>query len=201
MSDPIRIRRRGFVAGFAALSISAGVLPRAALAFSEAQAETLIDKVVRDINAIISSGKSEVAMINDFEKIFVRYGDSRRIALLVLGVDGRSASSAQKSAFAKAFQHYISIKYGRRFREFIGGRIEVKSTKKVKNFYEVHSMVYLKGEAPFEVVFIVADANGRFIDMLIEGISLVKSEREEIGHMLDARKRDLNRLIADLNAY
>ena len=35
-------------------------------------------------------------------------------------------------------------------------------------------------------------------DIIIEGISMLKLEREEIGNVLDKRGGDLNRLIADL---
>ena len=112
--------------------------------------------------------------------------------------DGRAASASQKRAFTQAFQGYVGRKYGKRFREFIGGRIEVQDAKQVKSFYEVRTITTITGHAPFEVVFVVSDHNGRFIDMKIEGISLVKSERSEIGAMLDRRRGDLNKLIADL---
>lgn len=193
------LTRRGALAGlggFATLVALSGP----ALALSAAQAEALIDKVVADINRIIASGKSEAAMIRDFEKVFANYADVGRIALLVLGPDGRAASAAQKRAFTQAFQGYVGRKYGKRFREFIGGRIEVQGARAVKSFYEVQTMTTISGHAPFEVVFIVSDQNGRFIDMKIEGISLVKSERSEIGAMLDRRRGDLDKLIADLKS-
>jgi len=189
--------RRAVLAGLAGGAV-AMTLPGRALAYSVDLARSLIDKVVRDINKIIASGKSEALMIRDFENIFVNYADVGRIALLVLGPDGRSASASQKRAFTKAFQGYIGRKYGRRFREFIGGRIEVQDAKAVKSFYEVRTTTHLAGQAPFEVVFVVADQNGRFIDMKIEGISLVKSERSEVGAMLDKRRGDLDELIAYL---
>jgi phospholipid transport system substrate-binding protein len=193
MSDTMR--RRSFLTMILA---SATLTGHAAFAFSTAQAESLIDKAVADINSIINSGKAENAMLKDFERIFSKYADGNRIGQLVLGADGRSASAGQKSAFSKAFQSYISRKYGRRFREFIGGSVEVKSAKAVKSFYEVKTNATLKGSAPFEVVFVVADDSGRFIDMKIEGISLVKAERAEIGAMLDKRKGNLDLLVADL---
>lgn len=194
------VTRRATLAGLVG-SAAMAALPGQVLAFSTAQAEALIGKVVADINTIIASGKSEAAMIRDFEQIFVNYADVGRIALLVLGPDGRAASAAQKRSFTQAFQGYVGRKYGKRFREFIGGRVEVKDAKPVKSFYEVRTMTTLKGHAPFEVIFVVADQNGRFIDMKIEGISLVKSEREEIGAMLDRRRGDLDKLIADLKNF
>lgn len=190
------ISRRSLLAALPlTLAIACG---RPALAFGVADARALIDTVVGEITRIINSGKSEKAMLADFEVLFGKYGDRDTIAQLVLGPDGRSASSSQKRAFAVAFQGYLSRKYGRRFREFIGGRIEVRDARSVKSFYEVTAEVYLKGEAPFLVEFVVAAQTQRFIDLRIEGISVVKAERTEIGALLDERHGDLDRLIRDL---
>ncbi len=135
----ITMTRRATLAGIAGLGAVA-LLPGRALAVTAAQAEALIDKVVRDINKIIASGKSERAMIRDFEKVFVNYADVGRIAMMVLGPDGRAASASQKRAFTKAFQGYVGRKYGKRFREFIGGRVEVQKSRAVKSFFEVTTM-------------------------------------------------------------
>jgi len=129
------------------------ILPQSALAFSSAQAEALIDKAVADINAIINSGKSESAMYVDFEKVLVRYADMPNIARSVLGPPARSASAAQLRSFTKAFQTYVARKYGSRFREFIGGRVEVNSTQKINSIYDVRCTAVLKGEPPFAISF------------------------------------------------
>ncbi len=196
MMKPLnKLTRRGFLAGVSALAFAA---PHMAYAFSTGQARALIDRAVGEINTIINSGGSEAKMLRSFEGVFARYADGARIGALVLGADGRSASNAQKAAFARAFQTYMSRKYGRRFREFIGGRIEVQSAKAVKSFYEVSTLATLQGTQPYVVDFIVADDSGRFIDMKIEGISLIKTERAEVGAMLDKRKGNLDQLIADI---
>ncbi|WP_417239985.1 MlaC/ttg2D family ABC transporter substrate-binding protein [Celeribacter halophilus] len=175
------------------------ILPQSALAFSSAQAEALIDKAVADINAIINSGKSESAMYVDFEKVLVRYADMPNIARSVLGPPARSASSAQLRTFTKAFQTYVARKYGSRFREFIGGRVEVNSTQKINSIYDVRCTAVLKGEPPFAISFIVHDKAGKFIDLQIEGISLLKSERSEIGAMLDKAGGNIDKLAAALS--
>ena len=191
------LNRRGFIAtGLAGLASTA--LP--AFAQTEASAKALVVKVVEDINRVIASGKSESAMIRDFEKIFVQYADVPIMARYVLGADGRSASPSQLKQFTKAFQGYISNKYGRRFREFIGGEVTVRNARKIKAGYEVRTSVKLKGSSPFEVTFLVSDKSGkdRFFNMFIEGVNMLLTERTEIGAMLDARGGDLNRLIKDM---
>ncbi|MBU2983016.1 ABC transporter substrate-binding protein [Lentibacter algarum] len=191
--------RRSVVAT-ASAALAAMIAPKAALALNENEAKALVDKLVGEINKVIASGKSETAMYGDFERIFERYSDTSYIAAYTLGNDGRKASSSQKRSYSKAFQVYVARKYGRRFREFIGGRLEVTGVRKVKKWYEVDATAYLKGQSPFKVTFLVSDRSGRnkFFNLYVEGINMLLTERTEIGAMLDKRRGDFDKLVADL---
>ena len=191
---------RRTVLGMTAAVIGLAALPRSAFALSTGEAKALVDRVVADINRIINSGKSKEAMFRDFEGIFERYGDVPTISRSALGPAARTASSGQLSAFADAFGGYLARKYGARFREFIGGTIQVRDARAVKSFFEVRSTVSLRGQSPFSVSFMVSDRSGRdkFFDIVIEGISLLKTERVEIGSMLDRRRGNIDALIQDL---
>jgi phospholipid transport system substrate-binding protein len=190
------MHRRELLLGLGAAS----VLPRTALALTEERATRLINAVIADINAVIASGKSLDGMIRDFERIFARYSDTSYVSAYAMGVDARRATAAQKRAFSDAFQSYIARKYGKRFREFIGGRLEVQGVRRVKNWYEVETVAYLQGQAPFEVNFQVADRTGRelFFNIYMEGINLLLTERAEVGALLDRNGGDIDRMIAAL---
>ena len=115
------------------------------------------------------------------------------MARYALGVDGpvRPARPSSRQ-FTKAFQSYISRKYGRRFREFIGGEVNVRNARKIKAGYEVRTISQTAvALSPFDVTFLVSNKSGRdkFFNMFIEGVNLLLTERTEIGAMLDARKR------------
>lgn len=198
-NDRLIITRRGFgiglVGGAAALALP---LPAAALTVD--QAKSLVGKAVAEVNSTINSGKSETAMFSDFERIFARYADVPVIARSALGPAARTASAAQMTAFTKAYQSYIARKYGRRFREFIGGQIEVTDARAIKSYYEVISVARLRGESPFDLRWHVSDKSGKnlFFNLIIEGVNMLASERTEIGAMLDKRRGDVDALIADL---
>ena len=191
---------RRAILSFGAGALAVTALPRAALALTEDKAKFLVTKLVDDINGIIASGKSESAMFKDFERIFSTYADVPVIARYALGVEARRASAGQMAAFTAAFQRYISVKYGKRFREFIGGQIEVREARKIKDNYEVKTIAKLRGQSPFVVTFHVSDRSGKdlFFNMFIEGINMLLTERTEIGAMLDRRKGNLDALISDL---
>lgn len=191
------LSRRLFLAGTA----SAALLTAApAFALNTDQARALIDRLVTEINRVINSGRSERQMFGDFERIFAKYADVPTIARYTLGPAARSASSGQLRRYTAAFRGYIARKYGRRFREFIGGKVVVERAKPYKSNFAVDTVAILRGEPPFNVTFYVSDRSGKdlFYDMHVEGISLLRAEREEIGAMLDRRRGNIDAFIGDL---
>lgn len=199
MQNKSMLTRRRFAAGFAIGSVALA-LPMPSAAFTASDAQNLIDKVVADVNSVINSGKAVGGMVADFERVFARYADVPVIARSVLGVAARTASGAQLSAFTRAFQSYISAKYGRRFREFEGGTITVVEANPLKSYFEVKTMVALPGRSPFDVRWHVSDKSGKnlFFNIIIEGINLLASERTEIGAMLDRQGGNIDALIAEM---
>lgn len=185
---------------FAILGLSAAFVaatPIKLMAMTVDQADALVGKLIGEINGVINSGKPESAMYSSFEDIFARYADVNYIAQSALGPAGRSASAAQKAAFTKAYTRYLSVKYGKRFREFIGGKIEVKDAHPLKSFFEVVSTAKLQGQAPFEVRWHVFEKSGksRFFNIIIEGVNMLATERSEVGSLLDKNKGDIDKLI------
>jgi phospholipid transport system substrate-binding protein len=198
-NDAFPLSRRTFVAG-SLLAGAALSVPRLAYALDVDSARALIDKAIGAVNDTINSGKSETAMYGDFEGIFAKYADVPAIARSALGVASRSASDAQMKAFTKSYQGYVSRKYGRRFREFIGGRIEVVDARPIKSYFEVVSVAHLQGESPFDLRWHVSDKSGKnlFFNIIIEGVNMLASERTEIGSLLDRQGGNLDALIEEL---
>lgn len=186
-------------AGVAALCLS---LSDPVAAQSPETAAALVNRVVADVQSVINSGRPENTMLREFERIFRDYADVPTISATVLGPQARTTSSSEMGAFSRAFQGYMARKYGRRFREFIGGEIRVSGTRQTERFVEVRSQVRIPGSSPFVIDWRVWDRSGRplFIDIIIEGVSLVRTESTEIRSMLDARGGSVSRLASDLQS-
>ena len=118
-------------------------------------------RFVADINGVIASGKSEAADDRAISRrIFDSYADVPTIARSALGPDARSASASELAAFTDAFRGYIARKYGKRFREFIGGRHPRCTKAAAVNWYvrgAHHLALYLGGAEPLQVDFLVSD--------------------------------------------
>lgn len=192
--------RRMVIAGAAALV----ALPKSALALTGDQSASFVQSIIDDVQGIINSGQSEARVLPQFEALFGRYADIPTIARSVLGPAYRAASGGQQRQFNNAFQHYMSYKYGRQFHDYRGSTITIVRVREAgRAQFLVESQVRQSGSSPFALEWHVFDAGGRpkMFDMIIEGIRLISSEREEIRAMLSAERNDLNRLIARLAAY
>ena len=192
------LNRRCFVISLA--TAVASVSGNFGWATDSKDAELLVGRVVREINAVISSGNSEAIMLKQFEKIFKSYADVKTIARYALGNDARALNKVQMDRFTEIYSVYVSHKYGRRFREFIGGKIVVQKSRPIKSFFEVETLAHIKGWEPFTVSFLVSNKSGKllFFNIFIEGINMLLSERTEIGAMLDKRRGNIKKVMKDL---
>ena len=187
--------RRSFLLGLASMAVAGP-----AFALDNDGATRLVGQLVSEINRATNSGNSQAKLIAAFEKIFEQYADVKIISRSALGPTARTASAEELDAFSRVFRGYLARKYGKRFQEYIGSAIVVKSTRNRGKFFEVGASVQVKGSEPFEVSFRVSDRSGRklFFDIIIEGISLLSSERVEMGALLDERNGDIGQLTNDL---
>jgi phospholipid transport system substrate-binding protein len=185
---------------FLAASICAVLRPEVAVSSQQDAAVKVVDKAVSDINQIINSGDTERKMLRSFEQVFNTYADVPTIAKYALGRDVRTASALQINDYTKAFSTYFATKYGKRFREFIGGTIEIVSVEKVKKYYLVNTIAHMPAYQPFDVDFLVSDQKGRplIFNLIIEGVNMLLAERQEIGALLDRNSGKIDTLIGDL---
>lgn len=193
--------RRAVLAGAVGLMLSAA-LPTFAFGLTEGAAISFINTVMTDVHVIINSGKSEAQMLADFDGFFSKHAEVPLIAKTALGAPGRAASSSQLSAYIRAFQGYISRKYGRQFRDFIGAELNVISSRDLgAKGVLVTSKVDLPTRPDYDMDWWVIEINGRpkMFDLVIEGISMVSTERTEIGAMLESFGGDIDKMTARLN--
>lgn len=201
MAISIPMRRSDRRAVLAMLAGAAAVLPlRPALALDANAARALIQTAINEVYAVINSGQLPAAMYRQFETIFARHADVDVIARTVLGPAARQVGAQQFAAYKQAYQGYLGRKYGKRFREFVGGRVEVGNARPLKSYYAVDAVAHLKGRAPMAIEWHVSDRSGRtkFFNIIIEGVNMLASERAEMSAMLARRRGDIAALTADL---
>lgn len=197
----IKIPGRRLFLGTAAAFTGVALLPIRAVALTESQSVNLVNKVIVDVLRIINSGKPMEALLRDFNGIFRDYGDVPTIARYCLGAPWRDASSSQQQAYIAAFEGYLSRKYGRQFQKFAGATMNIVRTRDAGTLgMLVETTIKLPNKAPYSVEWNVNDRSGspKFINLIIEGISMLATERTEMGALLESFRGDMNKLIAHL---
>jgi len=168
-----------------------------------AQAQSFVNSLSAELTQLVNSGRSDTQMYAAFEGILTKYADLAAIGASVLGPPWRSASTAQKRGFIKAFSHYLSRRYGKQFREYKNAQIQVTGAKDGGRVgVLVSSQVLRPGQETVNVDWQISSQSGsqKVVNLVIEGVSMLASERAEMGAMLDAAGGSLDKLIANLNA-
>lgn len=189
--------RRHVLAGAAA----AALLPLPAFALSESAATSYVQRVIDDVFGIINSGQAEARILREFKRVFTSYADIDIIARSVLGPPFQTLSGREQRAFSDAFGNYLTDKYGRQFREFQGASITITRARDAgSKGVLVSSEVRQPGQSPYALEWQASDRSGRtkLVNLIIEGISLLSSEREEVRAMLAARRGDVGALTAHM---
>jgi phospholipid transport system substrate-binding protein len=202
ISESAMVSRRTAVLALGAVALA--VRPRIAAADASSEARGFVAALADELQRLVNSGRGEAQMYSAFEAILARYGDMPAVAASVLGPPWREASSAQKQAFVGAFQTYLARKYGRQFREYQNARIEVLGARDGgRAGVLVQTRVVRPGKEDVAVDWQVSNRSGapKVVNLIIEGVSLLASERAQIGAILEAQRGSLDGLIAQLRAY
>ena len=123
------------------------------------------------------------------------------VAASVLGPPWREASQGQKQAFVAAFQGYLSRKYGAQFDEYRNARIEVTGASDGgRAGVLVQTRVVRPGQQAIAVDWQISERSGaaRVVNLVIEGVSMLATERAEVGAMLEASRGNIDGLIGQL---
>ena len=177
--------------------------------FPKLYADRVVDsqKLVTSLyNDLVATSVKEMSIDEqktELEKLFQEYVDIPIIARAVLGNSWRNATTHQKAKFVNAFKNYVSIKYGRQFSEFRGTTLEIVKSRDTltKAGVLVSTVVVVPGNPSLKVVWQVSDGSGslKLIDLRVEGISMLSTERQEFRSRLKKLNGSLDKLILEIS--
>ena len=196
------LRRRHFLALGAAVAATAGSSVSYALSPEEARAH--VQATLDEILSLLREPGSGESRAPKLQAIMERRANMPLLAKFSAGRNWREMSSGDQRDFVSAFSRYISVTYARRFDEYSGDpKILIgKTIDAGRKGILVESPIEVPDREPVAVEWLVSDRGGRIeiVDLIIEGISMAASQREEINAMLEKRNGDVKALIAHLRA-
>jgi phospholipid transport system substrate-binding protein len=128
------------------------------------------------------------------EKDLLPHFDTEYAARLVLGAHWRDASADQRKRFIDAFYHSMVANYGKSLVDFTGDRLKVYPTKMGSDADRTTVRTEVKRDngstVPVNYTMRRGPDGWKAWDVVIDGISYVKSFREDFGAEIDQKGLD-----------
>ena len=173
------------------------------LAF-EKNAENFILETTQNAKKIIlDKAISDKDKRKQLEKLALNTVDVAGLAKYTLGQERKNLSDKQISQFVSTFKVFFSKNLSNKLKDYSDQEVKITGSKKISdNYVLVNSkIISLKDKQEIAVdwrVFIV-DGNLIIRDLVVEGLSLARTQREEFASIIANKK--FEGLIESLNEY
>ena len=132
--------------------------------------------------------------------------DIKGIGNYSLGTYRKDLSDQQKDKYFDIFEQYFLISFASRLAEYTDPKIRVDSQKKLNDKYTMVSSTLLATSEKPEIkidwrVVTKNPDNPLIIDVVIEGVSLAKVQREEFNSIIQSNDGDINALFKTLREF
>lgn len=171
-----------------AFALALFVVPAKAAAPSDA-ANFINDLINKALKTLDNKQLSEEDRAKTFRDLLDRDFDMPRISRFVLGPYWREASDQDKQQFQKLFEDYVVRSYSRSFSEYSGEQMKVTGSRpESETSTLVQSQVVRQNGPPAKVDWRVRkdkeDNNFKIVDVDVEGVSMVLTQREEFSSVI-----------------
>ena len=161
--------------------------------------DVFIQSTVNRASQILSKDISKEEKINQLKIIAKETVDIRGVGFYSLRSTRKVINNEQKNTYLNLFENYFLKSFSSRLAEFTDPRIRVDSQKKLSDKYTMVSSTLLATEDKPEVkidwrVVTKDPDNPLIIDVVIEGVSLAKVQKEEFNSIIQSNDGDINSL-------
>ncbi|WGF86230.1 MlaC/ttg2D family ABC transporter substrate-binding protein [Marinivivus vitaminiproducens] len=195
------LHRRGLLKTTAALALLLALPGVARAAPSADQAASFIRSLADDLLKLLTSNLSGAELRKEISGLIVRATNVDLIGRLVLGRYVRTATPQQLQEYQQLFADYVLRSTVDRLQQYDGNTYEVTGARGVTDTDAlVDTAITRTGSAPLRVVWRLRETEGRFavIDVVVEGISLVVTQRDEFASVI--QRNGFDGLLAQLRS-
>ena len=132
--------------------------------------------------------------------------DIRGIGFYTLGKKRKSLNEQEKKRYAELFEEYFLKSFSSRLAEYTNPEIDVQSKEKLnENYTIVNSILKATNERP-EIkidwrIYTKNPENPLIRDLIIEGLSLARTQKEEFASVLNSNNDDIEALFKVLKEF
>ena len=168
--------------------------------------DVFVQSTVNRASEVLAKNISKEDKINELKLIAKDTVDIRGIGFITLGSFRKNLSENQKNEYLDLFEDYFLKSFSSRLSEYTNPKIEVQNKKILsKNYTIVNSLLVGTSERP-EVkidwrIYTKNPDNPLIRDLIIEGLSLVRTQKEEFASILNSNDGEINSLFKVLEEF
>ena len=170
------------------------------------EADVFVQKTVNRASDVLSKNISKEDKINGLKTIAKETVDIRGVGFYSLGSIRKNLDKNQKEIYLNLFEGYFLKSFSSRLSEYTNPKIDVVGKKVLnKNYTIVNSLLVATSERPeIKIDWRIYTKNKDkplIRDLIIEGLSLARTQKEEFASILNSNDNDINALFKTLEEF
>tara|TARA_B100000787_G_scaffold154005_1_gene128581 strand:- start:63 stop:659 length:597 start_codon:yes stop_codon:yes gene_type:complete len=168
--------------------------------------DVFVQSTVNRASEVLSNKLSREEKINKLEIIASETVDIKGIGFYTLGAYRKTINKKEIKQYEDLFEQYFLKSFASRLAEYSNPEIEVISKKKLNKNYTMVSSILISTEQRPEVkidwrIYTKNPNNPLIRDLIIEGLSLARTQKEEFSSIIQSNDGDINALFTALKNF
>ena len=165
-----------------------------------------VQSVANEASLILTNNSTKEQKIEELKSIAKKSVDFRGIGYYSLGAHRKNLSDDKKKEYLNIFEKYFLKSFSSRLAEYTDPKIRVDTQKKLNDKYTMVSSTLLgtseKPEIKIDWRVITKNPDKPLIiDVIIEGVSLAKVQKEEFNSIIQNNDGNINALLNNLEEF
>jgi len=168
--------------------------------------DIFVQSTVNRASKILSQDLAKEKKMEKLKIIAEETVDIRGIGFYTLGGARKNLSDTDKQKYLKLFKNYFLKSFSSRLAEYTNPEIDVQGKNVInENYTIVNSVLKATNERP-EIkidwrIYTKDSENPMIRDLIIEGLSLARTQKEEFSSILSSNNGDINTLFKTLENF
>ena len=170
------------------------------------EADVFIQSTVNRAAETLNGSLTKEQRIEKLKEIAKETVDIKGIGLYSLGSYRKDVNKDQLTSYMNIFEEYFLKSFSSRLAEYSNPEIEVNSKKKLNENYTIVSSTLVATENRPEVkidwrVYTKNPENLLIRDLIIEGLSLARTQKEEFSSIINSNDGNIEALLKNLSDF
>ena len=170
------------------------------------EADVFVQSTVNRAAETLNGNLTKKQRIDKLKEIAKETVDIKGIGFYSLGAYRKDLSKDQLTSYMNIFEEYFLKSFSSRLAEYSNPEIEVNSKKKLNENYTIVSSTLVATDSRPEVkiewrVYTKNPENLLIRDLIIEGLSLARTQKEEFSSIINSNEGNIEALLKNLSDF